>query len=266
MQKDEQNISSVVQGPEPQYPIESVDNCLKIISLLKDNQDIRQRDVAEYLGVAGSTAHRLLAMLHYRGFLRRDPGRKAYRPGAILTLVSYSVLREFDPQEALRPVLETLHEDVLETVHLGALEGETVRFIDAIESPHAVRVASRLGQSRPASSTATGKALLAQLPLPDLRRLYPITTQEGNAIDCSTTYRTGLEQELEQVREQGFAMSEEGNEDGVSSVAIALPKGGYPLRLAMNVSLPVSRFLETDLERILGRLKHAVTMGAGLLH
>lgn len=266
MKRTSLEIPVVAQGPEPHYPIESVDNSLKILLLLRDKKELRQRDVAEYLGVAGSTAHRLLAMLQYRGFLRRDPGRKAYRPGAMLTLVAYSVLGEFDPQEVLRPALEALHGDLLETVHLGALEGATVRFIDAIESPHPVRVASRLGQSRPASSTATGKALLAQLSHSDLHRLYKNNAEGGSAPDGSSTFQAELEQELEMVRHHGFAMSEEANEDGVSSIAIAIPKGNYPLSLAMNVSLPVSRMMETDLERIMVRLKGAVTMAAGLLH
>ena len=38
-------------------------------------------EVAEYLGVASSTAHRLLAMLQYRGFVRQERRSKAYLPG-----------------------------------------------------------------------------------------------------------------------------------------------------------------------------------------
>ena len=251
-------------GPEPHYPIESVDNALKIILLLREKSELRQRDVAEYLGVAGSTAHRLLAMLHYRGFLRRDPGGKAYRPGVMLATVAYSVIGEFDARELLRPILEGLHGDLLETVHVGTLEGTIVRFIDAIESPRPVRVASRLGQSRPASSTATGKALLAQISRDDLHSLYPTEEIEGAPANPVQT-RADLEQELEGVRQRGYATSEEDNEDGVSSVAMAIPKQEYPFSLAINVSLPVSRMMETDLERVTVHLKRAVALSAAVL-
>ena len=47
----------------PQYPIESVDNALKVLLLLGERNELRLTDVAEYLHVATSTAHRLLAML-----------------------------------------------------------------------------------------------------------------------------------------------------------------------------------------------------------
>ncbi|TLP70565.1 IclR family transcriptional regulator [Nesterenkonia sphaerica] len=251
-----------VLGPEPQYPIESVDNALKILLLLRDQNDLRQRDVADYLGVASSTAHRLLAMLQYRGFLRRDPGNKTYRPGSRLTTLSYSVLAGFDIRELLRPVLEELHQTLQETVHLGSLEGTNVRFLDAIESPHAVRVASRMGQSKPAAATATGKALLAEVPSDELRRLYPNTEITGAKAVKS---RLDLERELVVVRERGYATSEEDNEDGVSSVALTIPTNGSVSRLALNVSLPVSRMLESDLERITFHMRKIAEKGSELL-
>lgn len=51
----------------PQYPIESVDNALKLLLLLGEQPQIRLSEATRYLGVASSTAHRLLAMLTYRG-------------------------------------------------------------------------------------------------------------------------------------------------------------------------------------------------------
>jgi hypothetical protein len=50
-------------GRVPQYPIESVDNALKVLLLLGERSELRLTEVSEYLGVASSTAHRLLAML-----------------------------------------------------------------------------------------------------------------------------------------------------------------------------------------------------------
>jgi IclR helix-turn-helix domain len=47
----------------PQYPIGSVDNALKLLLLLGERPEIRLSEATRYLGVAPSTAHRLLAML-----------------------------------------------------------------------------------------------------------------------------------------------------------------------------------------------------------
>ncbi len=48
-----------------------------------------------------------------------------------------------------------------------------VRFVDAIESERALRVAARTGQVLPANCTSVGKALLAELGRDQVRALYP---------------------------------------------------------------------------------------------
>src|SRR5882762_3990405 len=55
-------------GAQPAYPIASVDNALRLIRLFDDRDSLRLTDACSYLGVAHSTAHRLLAMLIYHGF------------------------------------------------------------------------------------------------------------------------------------------------------------------------------------------------------
>lgn len=252
-------------GPAPQYPIESVDNALKILLLLGERSDLRLTEVAEYLGVATSTAHRLLAMLQYRGFVRQDGRSKAYQPGTALTGVAFAVLQRFDVRQTVRPFLEELNRELSETVHLGILDGAIVRFIDAIESPRAVRVASRLGQSMPANCTSTGKALLAQLAPESLHRLYPDEEIAG-LTDNSIRSRKELESEIDKVRKRGYATSSEESEEGVSSVAVAFPSDRAPVGLAMNVAVPVSRMTRTDVRRIGETLRNTVEEAAELLH
>lgn len=57
--------------PAPRYPIESVDKALRILLLFNGQKSIRLTDVSRQLEVASSTAHRLLAALQYRGFVRQ---------------------------------------------------------------------------------------------------------------------------------------------------------------------------------------------------
>jgi DNA-binding IclR family transcriptional regulator len=249
----------------PQYPIESVDNALKVLLLLGERNELRLTDVAEYLHVATSTAHRLLAMLQYRGFMRQDPRTRAYLPGTALTGVAFSILQRFDVRDTLHPFVESLNNELGETVHLAILDGTTVRFIDAIESPKATRVASRLGNQMPANCTSTGKALLAGLPVEELERLYP-TEELPRLTPQSISTRSALERELAKVRKLGYATSNQESEDGVCSVAVAFPPTHTPFRLAFNASVPVYRMTDEVRERIAGALKAAVADSAALLH
>jgi IclR family transcriptional regulator, acetate operon repressor len=68
----------------PAYAIESVDNALRILQLLRDSGQVRVSDVAAEIGTARSTAHRLLAMLVYRDFAVQAEDR-SYRPGPALS-------------------------------------------------------------------------------------------------------------------------------------------------------------------------------------
>lgn len=63
----------------PPYALDSVDNALRLLQMLRDVGALRLKDAAEELGTAPSTAHRLLAMLVYRGFAVQDEKRRYHR-------------------------------------------------------------------------------------------------------------------------------------------------------------------------------------------
>lgn len=242
-------------GSTPQYPIESVDKALQVLLLLGEQPKLRLTDVSRYLGVASSTAHRLLAMLQYRGFVRQDTATRSYVPGPTLDGLAFGVLRRLDVRTRARPVLERLNTDLGETVHLGRLEGSNVHFIDSLESSRALRVGGRLGRSMPAHCTSTGKALLSELPEEELLRLYP-DEELVQLTAHSIGTRSALVEELARIRDRGYSQSIEEAEEGVSSVAVALHSTQSP-RLAINVSVPVSRMTDVLQEAVISRLAQA---------
>ncbi|MFD4327567.1 IclR family transcriptional regulator [Nocardioides sp. NPDC058538] len=227
-----------VHSDAPQYPIESVDNALRLLWLLSDRRSLRLTEASQYLEVASSTAHRLLAMLQYRGFVRQNPATKAYESGPSLDRIAFALLRRLDVRDLARPVMEGLNERSGETVHLGTLEGTTVRYLGSLESPRAVRVTSRAGDSMPAHSTSTGKAMLATLTEEQVFAAYP--EEELRQLTPNTVAtRSALLAELETIRARGYAISNEESEESVWSVAVAIP--GAPVPVAINISAPVSR-------------------------
>jgi DNA-binding IclR family transcriptional regulator len=253
-------ITTRAYGPTPQYPLESVDNALQILLLLVTRTELRLTDVSVHLGVASSTAHRLLAMLQYRGLIRQDARTKAYQAGPSLDLLAFTVLKQLDVRDRARPVLAKLNADLQETVHLGRLEGAEVDFVASIESPQALRVANRLGIAMPAHCTSTGKVLLAALSAEELDALYPdpdLTQMTRHSIASTAA----LKSELAAVRRRGHAISNEEGEEGVVSIAVPLRSGTF----ALNISVPVSR-MTRDLRRTaLGRLSAAAAEIEALL-
>lgn len=242
-------------GDPPQYPIESVDNALRVLILLAQRRSLRLTDVSSYLGVASSTAHRVLAMLTYRGLVRQDAATRSYLPGPALDQLALGVVRRLDARVKARPVLEKLNSDLGETVHLGRLESSAVHFIDSIESTKALRVVNRLGRSMPAHCTSTGKVLLATLTQDEVFALYPneeLTTLTRHSL----VTRTELLADLATIRKRGFALSQEESEEGVSSVAVALGVSTGP-RLAVCASAPISRMNTSIRKTIRDHLRRA---------
>lgn len=250
-------------GPAPQYPIDSVDKALLVLLLLRDHGELRLTDVSAYLDVASSTAHRLLSMLQYRGLVQQDPATRAYHTGPVLDELAFSVMERLDVRAAAHPVLEHLSKQVMETVHLALLEGTEVRVIDAIESPRALRVSSRLGNMLPAHCTSSGKALLALLPDEEIRSRYP-DDQLPQLTPRTIRTRTELLCEVASVRRVGYAMNREETEEGITSLAVAVV-ADHPSPVAINVSMPQSRISVGRRAEILAALRRsAVSLNARL--
>jgi DNA-binding IclR family transcriptional regulator len=243
------------QNKPPQYPIESVDNALRLILWFEDHRYIRLTDASTHLGVASSTAHRLLAMLQYRGFVTQNTMTRAYEPGPALSSVASAIVRQVDVRARVRPVLERLNKEFGETVHFARLEGSNVKFLDAVESTRAVRVSSRVGKVVPAHATSSGKAMLSRLPIARLRELYPEDGLESVTKKTIAT-RAELEQAVQRARKRGHATSQEESEEGVASVAVAVESPNGTL-LCLNVSVPTYRMTAVLWKEIAASLRVA---------
>jgi DNA-binding IclR family transcriptional regulator len=229
----------VAVDPAPRYPIESVDNALRLLLLFAETPRVRLTDASQYLGVASSTAHRLLAMLQYRGLVQQDATR-AYEPGPVLRGLGAAALRRQDLSGVARPVLERLHTELDGATTLGRLDGQHVVFVDEVRCG---RVAPPPDGSIPAHCTSIGKVMLSQLEPDELRALYPHERLD-QVTRRSISSRTVLEAELGLARRRGFAVSEEEVVVGVTSVAVALPGLGG-IRYGVAAALPARRMTPT---------------------
>jgi len=219
----------------------SVDNALWLLQLIGDRHALRVAEAADLLGVARSTAHRLLTALRRRGFVMQDRPNGAYRPGPALYEIGLAAVSRIDIRRVARPVLEDIREETQETVTLAVLEGSNIRFIDCTESHRSVRVGNRTGVVRAAHASAVGKAILSGLSDAELDRRYPDDTLPPVTTAAAITDAAVLRRELAEIRSQGFALNWEESTDGVCAVAVALRDTiGHPLA-GVGVAAPSSR-------------------------
>lgn len=236
------------------YPIESVDNALRLLLLLRERSRIGVAEAARHLGVAPSTAHRLLAMLRHHGFAVQDAGRR-YRPGPVFAELGLARRTSRDLRAVMLPHLETLSRELQETVHLVVLQGTAVRFIDGVEATHALRVGSRAGMSLPAHSTSGGKVLLAQLPSAELEALYPRGLPA--AYGPGVTDLAALRRQLATARRVGYAVNREESERGITGVGVCLRDSSGQVRGALAVGMPTARCPNTRIPTVAKALQAA---------
>lgn len=227
-------------GPVPQYPIESVDRALQLIEMLGRCPEVKLSEVRDSLGIGQSTAHRLMAMLVYRGFAVQSRQTRVYGAGPTLFSLGRSGSREHHLVAAGRPALEWLAERSGETVHLGVLAGSEIRYLDAVESSATLRVTARAGQFGYAHTTSLGKAMLATFDDDHLRRRYAnlslVTVTARSIADLPA-----LLAEIRRTRTRGWSRNREEMESGVCSVGMALMHPGYGLLGALSVATPKAR-------------------------
>ncbi len=231
------------KGPihqRPPYPIESVDNALRILQMLRDEGEVRITDVAASLGVAPSTAHRLMAMLVYRDFAIKDDSR-VYSAGPALGASAIGSSWTRTLRQAVEPSLEILSSRVGETVNLIVRVGVSARFLLTIESTSLLRVGDRGGSVLPARSASGGKVLLAFEPLAQLERLYRGKSAELAGDALSDEAFAQLAAEMAAIRQRGYALNREETETGVGAVGIPILTPGRKPVASFSVATPAAR-------------------------
>lgn len=240
----------------PPYHIASVDHALRLLLLLQTKPSIRVAEAADELNVARSTAHRLLAMLVYRGFAAQNATTRAYHPGPVLIEVGMGALSKMDVRRKARPYLERLVVTTGETASLQILEGDHVRFVDSVESTNAVRVASRAGLSLPAHASSGGKVLLAGMSPEAVERLYP-SERLDQMTDATNADRATLFEELAEARTQGYSVNHGESEPGLVAVGVPLSdRTGTPVA-ALTIAGPTARMDPEGVDRAVTALHEA---------
>jgi DNA-binding IclR family transcriptional regulator len=229
----------------PGYPVSAAGNALRTVQLLHEREELRVMDVAEHLGVARSTAHRVLAMLVFHGFAEQDRHR-LYRPGPVLRAIRGVQAPPPDLITTVHPHLLRLTEAVRETTHLMVLEGNGTRFLDGVEGPQALRVGYRTGTLLPAHVTSGGKAMLAELTPERLSALYP----NGVPGDGATSGLERLMAELAAVRRAGYACNLQESERGVNAVGACVRDRSGRAVAAVAVAAPSARCTRTRLAEL----------------
>jgi IclR family pca regulon transcriptional regulator len=213
---------SVPSLREPRYS-QSLERGLAILTCFTPDRPVLGiANIADELGMSRSTTHRYVITLVALGYLEQGASRK-YRLGLKVTDLGMSVLNATGLLEHAHPYLEELRQRTSYTVSLAVLDGPEIVYVDRVRSLRrgqgGVDLNLHPGSRLPAYCTAIGKLLLANLPEREQGELLAsmkLTKHGPNTI----TSKQALRDELDEVREESFAVNDEELAPELHSVAV----------------------------------------------
>ncbi|NNN20092.1 MAG: IclR family transcriptional regulator [Acidimicrobiaceae bacterium] len=230
------------------YGISSVENALELLLMLSRNETVGVSEVAEAVGIAPSSAHRMLKTLCSCNFAVQAPRRRYSRGPAFFWLGEGSIQTHKTLRKLLGPWLEEITSEMGETSHLVVLEGCSIRFLMSVEANREFRVTSRAGRLYPAHRTSSGKALLSNLSDEEVFDLY--SSYNSTAAKEVLGNFEHFCKELEKTRAQGFGLNLEESEAGLVSVSACVKTWTGREIAAFSISMPTVRIKLSDTEKI----------------
>ncbi len=229
-------------------PTRSVIKTMQLLEQLSRDGESSLGEIAGRLGMHKSTVHRFVNSLKELGYVRQNPENERYSLTLKLFEVGSAVLERTELWKEAHPIMKTLAEQTLETVHLAALENDELVYLHKIESTRALRVSmnTRVGRTAPLHCTSLGKVLLGSLSDRKRERLMK-KVRYDRYTEHTRTEPESLSEELEKVAKRGYAVDNEEHELGVRCVGAPIRNAVGDVVAALSVSMPSVRLNDENM-------------------
>jgi DNA-binding IclR family transcriptional regulator len=194
--------------------------------------------IARDLALPRSSVYHLLRVLTDEGFVVHLEEERRYGLGVAAFELGSAYTRQAPLQRVGRPLLARLVETTRHNAHLAVLHGRDVLYLLEERAPGRPPLVTDVGVRLPAQLTASGLAMLAALPTPQVRALFPSKDSFVQRHDVGPETPSALRALLQQVRREGHAFEDGSVTPSFASVATAvLDHGGHPVA-AVAVTFP----------------------------
>jgi IclR family transcriptional regulator, acetate operon repressor len=226
---------------ESRDTVQSLARALGLLNALAaQDAGLALSEVARRVGLAVSTAHRLLTTLQQEGFVRFDEERGVWIVGVQAFIVGSAFLRARELTALARPVMRRLMERSGETVNLAVEDRGEAIYVAQVECRKMMRAIARPGGRAMMHASGVGKALLAAMSAEEIEAM---TALHGLPIETEKTIGSveSLRVELDRVRQRGYAVDDEENAVGLRCVAAAIYDEHAKPIAALSLSGPTAR-------------------------
>ncbi len=217
----------------------SLERALSLLTILEETgRPLTLTEISAKAQLQKPTVQRLLAVLERYGYAERFHNR--YLLGPIVLPLAYSYLMSNELSRVSLPVLQELAAVSQETASLFVRIGHFRVAVQRVEGIHPLRYVLPIGRRLPLH-LGVGKVLAAALPPAELEAMLAglgvVRYVRGESVTPSQ-----LKEEFNKVRAQGYAVSRNEREMGVSSVAAPVLGASREVVAAISVAGSTERF------------------------
>ncbi|MGL5285408.1 MAG: DNA-binding transcriptional regulator KdgR, partial [Aeromonas sp.] len=154
---------------------DSVSSVLKVFGILQalgEQKEIGVTELSQRIMMSKSTVYRFLQTMKSLGYVTQEGESDKYALSLRLFELGAKALEHQDLIAIADLYMRRLGKETKETLHLGALDDDSVIYLHKIDSEYNLRMYSRVGRRRPIYSTGLGKVLTAWLDESEVRELF----------------------------------------------------------------------------------------------
>jgi DNA-binding IclR family transcriptional regulator len=248
--------------------IQSIERAAAILRLLSGrNRRLGVVQLAGELDLPKATVHGILRTLQHVGYVEQDPESGKYQLGAALLHMGSSYLDGNELRTRALNWSDALAARSNESVRIGTLHEGQVLVVHHVFRPDDSRQALEVGSLVPVHATAIGKMLLA-------RHQYAAEEQVAAGLprftEATITDAARLRDELEEIRQRGWAADVEELVEGEVSLAAPINDRRGATVGAIGISGPIERLCEngeprTELVSFVREAARAVSRDLGAI-
>jgi IclR family KDG regulon transcriptional repressor len=198
---------------------DSVSSVLKVFGILQalgEEREIGITELSQRVMMSKSTVYRFLQTMKSLGYVAQEGESEKYSLTLKLFELGARALQNVDLVRSADIQMRELSRLTKETIHLGALDEDSIVYIHKIDSMYNLRMYSRIG--RPLYSTAIGKVLLAWRDRAEVEQILE-GVEYKRSTERTITSTEALLDVLDQVRQQGYGEDNEEQEEGCAASA-----------------------------------------------
>ena len=213
------------------------------------NSRLSITDISKITGLERATARRCLLTLAELGYADYDG--KFFTLSPRILRLGHSYLTSTPLPRLMQPFLDQLSEKTGESASASVLDGNEIVYIARASHKRVMSINLNPGSRLPAYCSSMGRVLLAAMAEDEARRILENSNRMANTPRTKTTLGE-LMNELQHVREQGYAVIDQELEIGLCSIAIPVRNMRGATIAAINIGAQAARVsIDEMIERYL---------------